>query len=101
MVPYLSELLDEFYKRPIEQRREEWLRELASAVNEIQEKQADLTPERLAENPEFVTVLHRATDVALRTREQGKRRALRNAIVAGMVRSPESNTGNVLFGRSN
>lgn len=78
---FLSEIIDLLYKQPIEQRREEWLNDLAEALNEVQQRQVELTPEKLAENPDFVTVLHRATEVAVRTHKKEKRQYLKNAIV--------------------
>lgn len=86
----LAEAVDLLYRQPIEKRRDEWARDIADALREVQERQADLTPDRLAENEEFVTILHRATQVAVATHEKEKRRALRNAIVHSALGSPPS-----------
>ena len=87
---FLSEVVDLLYRAPIEQRREEWLRELTGALSEVQERQDELTPERLASNPEFVTVLHQVTEVAIRTHLSEKREQLRNVVVhAALPTAPE------------
>src|SRR6266516_5255959 len=81
IVPYLAEVFDLLWRQPIEKRREEWLRDVGDAIHHLQDRQAALTPENLAKAQRFVTVLHRATDFAMRTHEEEKRRALRNAIL--------------------
>jgi hypothetical protein len=61
---FLAEIVGVLYRQPIDKRREEWLRDVASALNEIRAKQEDLSPEKLAQNEESITVLHRATESA-------------------------------------
>jgi hypothetical protein len=85
---FLAEIVGVLYRQPIDKRREEWLRDVASALNEIRAKQEDLSPEKLAQNEEFTTVLHRATESAVRTHEASKRRMLRNALVSSALPSP-------------
>jgi hypothetical protein len=88
--PFLSEAIEFCYIRPIEKRRIDWFEELESALNELSKKVEGLTPAELAKNEEFITILHRATDVALRTHQSEKRRLLRNAVVsAGSLTKPE------------
>ena len=88
--PYLSETIEFCYIRPIEKRRTEWFQELECAFRELSQKVDGLTPAKLGQDPEFITVLHRATDIALRTHQSEKRRLLRNAIVtAGSPIPPE------------
>jgi hypothetical protein len=84
---FLSEIVELLYRKPIDQRRDEWLRDVASALEEIRSRAPGLTAEALAENPEFVTVLHRATETAVRTHEVSKRRQLRNALVSSAMPS--------------
>lgn len=80
---FLSEIVDLLYRQPIEGRRERWLHDVADALSEIKRQQEELTPERLSTNPEFITLLHRATEGALRTHQDEKRRLLRNAVING------------------
>ena len=74
-------ILDLLYRRPIEARTEKWMTSVADAIQQLQESAAKLTPEKLSENEEFITLLHKATDVALKTHEEEKLKLLRNAIV--------------------
>ena len=85
---FLSEIVDLLYKQPIDQRREEWLNDLAEALNDVQNRQAELTPEKLAEDPNFITVLHRATEIAVRTHQKEKRQYLKNAIINSTKPNP-------------
>ncbi len=76
-----AELLGAVFGPPLEKRREKWLEQLAGAVNEIQEKMSELTPEKLSQNEAFVTTALHATEIAVRTHQQEKLEALRNAVV--------------------
>lgn len=80
--PFLSEVIDFCFVRPIEKRREEWFAELDKAFRQLAEEVDQLTPSKLAENEEFITLLHRATDTALRTHQFQKRVLLRNAVLS-------------------
>lgn len=80
--PLFPELVEFLFRRPIEQRRDEWFVELQSAIQELTDKVEGFTPAKLAESDEFITVLHKATDIALRTHQKEKRKLLRNAIVS-------------------
>ncbi len=87
---YISEAIDFCFVLPIEKRRTEWFQDLESAFRELHAKVEKLTPSVLAQDEEFITILHRATDVALRTHQAKKRTLLRNAVVsAGLPTHPE------------
>jgi hypothetical protein len=83
-----AELIGVIFGPPLERRREEWMEKLAGAVREVQEKLPELTPEKLSSDPAFISVAMRATEIAIRTHEQEKLEALRNAIVNSQL--PES-----------
>ena len=88
--PVIPEVIEFCFRRPVERRRNEWLVELGGAVQELIEKVEGQSPAKLAENEEFITVLHKATDVALKTHQTEKRKLLRNAIIsAGSLTPPE------------
>lgn len=76
-----AELLGLIFGPPLEKRRDRWIDELASAVKEVQGKIEDLTPEKLSANEAFVTTAMRASEIAIRTHEEDKLDALRNAVV--------------------
>jgi hypothetical protein len=71
-----AELVGMLFGPPIEKRREKWLNELADAVREVQKQVAN--PES---NEEWVTVALRATEIAMRTHQQEKIAALKNAVI--------------------
>jgi hypothetical protein len=76
-----AELLGLIFGPPLEKRKEAWLNLLAGAVETIRETVAELTPEKLSQNEAFISTALHATEVAIRTHEQEKLEALRNAVV--------------------
>jgi hypothetical protein len=77
----LQVLLEAVFGSPLEKRKQEWLRQLAGVVDELQHRIVGLTPERLAEDEAFVTVALQATQAAVRNHQQEKIHALRNAVL--------------------
>jgi hypothetical protein len=71
---------ENIFTEPLAKRRQEWLETLAGVVSELQEKVAGLTPEKLAENPAFVSLSLHASQMALRTHQKEKLAALRSAV---------------------
>ena len=86
--PFFSEAIELLYKIPLDKRRQDWFDQLVDAIRELTTKVDNL--EKLSKNEEFITTLHRATDLALRTHQREKRTLLRNAVVsAGSPAAPE------------
>lgn len=81
----LQVLFENLLGPSLEKRRWAWAEELADAVNEIKAEMEDLTPEKLAANEVFITVILQATQIAMRNHQEEKLAALRNA-VANSVR---------------
>jgi hypothetical protein len=75
-----AELVGMVFGPPLEKRREKWMDDLATVVEELQDKVEGLTPEKLSQDEAFVTVALRATEIAIRTHQQEKLDALRNAV---------------------
>ena len=50
-----AELLGLIFGPPLERRREQWLEQLGDAVKELQDRDAELTPEKLSQNEAFIT----------------------------------------------
>ena len=94
---FITEALELFYKRPIEKRRENWMEELVIAFNELSKKVNEESVGKLSENEEFITILHRATDIALKTHAKEKRLLLRNAIVSAGLPTPPEIDKQILF----
>jgi len=76
-----AELLGMVFGPPLEKRRDKWMDDLAGIVKELQSKVEGLTPEKLSQDHAFVTMSMRATEIAIRTHQQEKLDALRNAVL--------------------
>lgn len=86
----LQVLFENVFSSPIERRKEAWLQQLAEVVQEVEERVAELTPEKLAQNEAFVTVAMQASQIAVRNHQQAKLEALRNAVLnAALPNSPK------------
>jgi len=59
-----AELVGMVFGPPLEKRREKWMDDLATVVEELQDKVEGLTPEKLSQDEAFVTVALRANNVA-------------------------------------
>lgn len=77
----LQVMFETIFSAPLEKRKEKWMQELARAVMELQQTVDGLTPEKLAENEAFITTAIQATSIAIRSHQQSKLDALRNAII--------------------
>lgn len=62
-------------------RRDEWFEELRIRFNELSAKVESMTMESLARNEEFVSVIVQATQSAVKTHQERKIEALRNAVL--------------------
>jgi len=82
-IPYAgaaaTELLGLILTPPIEKRREQWMREIGEKLKELAEKEIDISG--LGENPQFIDTVLQATALALKTSDQEKITALKNAII--------------------
>jgi hypothetical protein len=85
-----AELIGFIFGPPLERRRKAWLDTLADAVKEVQGRVGELTPEKLSEDAAFITTAMHATEVAMRTHQQEKLDALRNAVInAALPTAPD------------
>jgi hypothetical protein len=92
-----AELVGLVFGPPLEKRREKWLEQLAEAVKGVQEKVSELTPEKLSEDEAFVTTALRTTEIAIRTHQQEKLEALRNAVVNAALPDAPDETMQQIF----
>jgi hypothetical protein len=92
-----AEVLGLIFGPPLEKRREQWSEQLADAVRELQEKVAELTPEKLSQNEAFITTALHATEIAVRTHQQEKLEALRNAVVSAALPGAPDDTMQQIF----
>ena len=88
----LQVAFENVFSAPMEKRKQAWLEQLASVVEEVQVRVKELTPEKLASNEVFVTVAMQASQVAIRNHQQAKLEALRNAVLnAALPNAPDDN----------
>lgn len=93
----LQVAFENIFTSPIEKRKEAWLEQLARIVEEVQERVADITPEKLAANEAFVTVAMQASQVAIRNHQQAKLEALRNAVLNSALPNPPQEDEQMIF----
>lgn len=77
--PAAQELLQMIIAPPLAKRQAEWAENVGNAVRRL-EAEKGITPEELRDNPAFIDAVLAATQVAIRTSQEEKRKALLNAI---------------------
>ena len=92
------ELLQILLTPPLEKRRDEWMKEVASALRDLEENQG-IKLEDLQSNDSFIdTVLH-ASQIALRNNQREKREALRNGVInSALPSSPDQSLLQMFLG---
>jgi len=73
------ELFQHLIQPPLEKRRIAWMGEVGEKLRELEERGLDLS--KLQGNEQFITAVMQASAAAIRTHQQAKLDALRNAIV--------------------
>jgi hypothetical protein len=66
---------------PLQRRQDRWMASVAAALGKLFERVEGLSPEKLAEHEAFVSAAMRASQIAIRTHQQEKLDALRNAVL--------------------
>jgi len=86
-IPYVggsaTELLSLVLATPVARRRDEWMKELADALEQLEKRVDGFSIEALQNNETFVSITLQAAQAALRTHQQEKLEALRNAALNG------------------
>ncbi|EOU1120044.1 hypothetical protein ACRTAF_002939 [Clostridium perfringens] len=80
-VPFVADLLNVVFSSPLEKRKDEWLIQLADGLEELRKQVGEQKLENLADNEEFQTIVLDATNIAMRTHQEAKRKALCNACI--------------------
>ena len=76
-----TEILSLILAAPVVRRRDEWIVEVASAVDDILTWKEGFTLENLQQNEQFISALIVTTRIATSTHHREKRRMLRNILV--------------------
>jgi hypothetical protein len=86
------ELFDLIIAPPIVKRRNEFMEGLAQKLNELASNRG-IRLEELKDNPAFIDTVLQATQAAIRTHQDEKREALRNAVLnSALPDSPDAST---------
>ncbi|WP_455794277.1 hypothetical protein [Clostridium butyricum] len=80
-----SEVFSEVITPSLERRREEWLDNLSTMLNELNEKVENFSIENLISNEKFVTCLIEASQLAIKNHQEEKLKCLKNAIVNTII----------------
>ncbi|HCO22448.1 MAG TPA: hypothetical protein DIT97_05070 [Gimesia maris] len=73
------ELFQHVVQPPLEKRRAEWMEQVGQRLKELEENGLDL--ESLQDNDQFISAAMHASQIALRTHQEEKLEALRNAVL--------------------
>lgn len=99
-VPYVGSAAAEAFQLifgpPIEKRRNEWMEDVAEAIRNL-EAAGKTVAEDLASNPAFIDTMMQASQAAVRTSQQEKRKALRNAVVNSALPDAPDETRQQIF----
>lgn len=83
-VPYIggsaSEIFTAIIGPTIEKRRDEWIESIAERLVDLEKEVEELDISKLSENEAFITIVLQASQAAMRTHQEEKLEALRNAI---------------------
>jgi hypothetical protein len=91
-----SELLTAIVTPPLERRRSKWMEEIGEALQNLEEKMG-VVLESLQEKDQFIDVALEATQIAIRTSNQEKREALKNAILNSASPNPPEESLQKMF----
>src|SRR5271168_1476023 len=89
-------VLSEFLAVPYSRRQKTWLERLAEVVSELQDRVSELS-KPLDENERFLTAVLHANQIAMRTHQEEKLAALRNAVRNSALKSAPDDDRQLIF----
>lgn len=93
----LAEIFETVFSAPIDKRKEEWLKTLAVTIDDLCAKVDGLTPEKLSNNSEFISVFLQASNIAIRTHNKEKLKALNAAVKNSILRKDLDESKKMIF----
>jgi hypothetical protein len=91
-----TELFQKLIAPPLEKRRQEWMKSVAVGLRQLEEQQR-LTLDDLSENDTFIDAVMSASQAAIRTSHEGKREALKNAVLNSALPDPPDESRQQIF----
>ena len=73
---------------PLEKRKEKWMLKIAESLEKLQGKVDGFDVHKLCENELFISVLNRASQLALSNHQEEKISALKNAVMNTAINIP-------------
>ena len=90
-----AELFAALVQPPLERRRDEWMQSVSLELARLTQRGTDL--DSLKQNEEFIDTVLQATQIALRSHQEEKRAALRNAIMNTAIGAAPSDMRRHMF----
>jgi hypothetical protein len=81
---------------PIEKRRQEWMQSIGEGLQQLEDKQLTLIND-LKTNDAFIDTVMQASQAAVRTSQNEKKEALRNAVLNAALPSPPNESRQQMF----
>lgn len=78
---FASEIFHTIISSPLEKRKEQWMIKIAEGLEELQNKVDGFNVETLCENDLFISILNRASQLAISNHQEEKLNALKNSIM--------------------
>ena len=76
-----SEIFNTVIAPPIEKRRDDWLINIFTTLQEMQDKIAEFSMDELSQNEMFISTITKASQLAVRNHQEEKLKALHNAVI--------------------
>ena len=78
---FISEIFNQILVSPVEKRKEKWLVNIAESIDELNNKVDGFSIEKLADNDLFISILNRASQLAISNHQQEKLESFHNAVI--------------------
>lgn len=92
-----SEIFNMVIVTPLEKRKEKWMLKIAESLEELQDKVDGFDVHKLCENELFISVLNRASQLALSNHQEEKIFALKNAVMNTALNIPIDENEEMMF----
>ncbi len=92
-----SEIFNMVIATPLEKRKEKWMLKIAESLEELQDKVDGFDVHKLCENELFISVLNRASQLALSNHQEEKISALKNAVMNTALNIPIDENEEMMF----
>ena len=90
------ELLNALVTPPLERRRQQWMESIGEGLRRLEDKR-NVDLEALRDNDQFIDIAMQASQAAIRTAQEEKLQALRNALLNSALPNPPEETLQQMF----